>query len=178
MLIPLYPVKSASLFTHLSLAGEPAELLVLCGSREFRQFKVVREVYLPEAGLWLSEYPFVEQDRFLQISLDIERTRALRANGGSPAPPPPPMDAQVLYSEASAGPPPGEEAGPYGYQPGYDQGYGESDSYSYRPASQSPSGAQDYPAAGDDGNGARAWEDSGKVDVNSKWPSSDNDSAW
>lgn len=37
--------------------------------------QVVREVYLPESGLWLAEYPFVDRSMFLDISLAIERSR-------------------------------------------------------------------------------------------------------
>ena len=43
--------------------------------------QVVREVYLPEAGLWLAEYPFLQRDEFLSLSLDIERARQTRQTG-------------------------------------------------------------------------------------------------
>jgi len=65
--------------------GEPAELLVLSGDRSFASFRVVREVYCPASGLWLSEYPFLDRGRFLDVSLDIERGRARAAAGGGDA---------------------------------------------------------------------------------------------
>jgi len=72
------------------VAGEPAELLVLCADRRDpgrAPFRAVREVYLPAAGLWLADYPFVSRERFLDISLAIERARgggdgAGRGGGG------------------------------------------------------------------------------------------------
>ncbi len=44
-------------------------------------YQVVREVYLPQTGIWLSEYPFVNRDMFLSISLAIERARQAAAAG-------------------------------------------------------------------------------------------------
>ena len=37
--------------------------------------QVVREVYLPESGLWLADYPFVDRNAFLDLSLAVERAR-------------------------------------------------------------------------------------------------------
>ena len=37
--------------------------------------QVVREVYLPESAMWLSEYPFVDRSAFLDMSLAVERER-------------------------------------------------------------------------------------------------------
>ncbi|KAF6256313.1 hypothetical protein COO60DRAFT_118700 [Scenedesmus sp. NREL 46B-D3] len=65
--------------------GEPAELLVLCQDERFVNFKVVREVYLPQSGIWLSEYPFVDRDVFLDVSLAIERGRQAAADGPAAA---------------------------------------------------------------------------------------------
>lgn len=69
-----YQVRS-----ELVQAGESAELLVLCADDAFVTFKVVRELYLPESGLWLAEYPFVERGAFLDISLGIEQARQAQA---------------------------------------------------------------------------------------------------
>lgn len=44
--------------------------------------QVVREVYLPQSGMWLSEYPFVDRDVFLDVSLAIERARQTAAAAG------------------------------------------------------------------------------------------------
>lgn len=37
--------------------------------------QALKEVYLPESGIWIAKYPFVDRDVFLDISLDIERER-------------------------------------------------------------------------------------------------------
>lgn len=37
--------------------------------------QALKEVYLPVSGLWLSEYPHISRNLFLDISLDIERVR-------------------------------------------------------------------------------------------------------
>ena len=39
--------------------------------------QALKEVYLPESGLWLSDYPHVNRDLFLEISLEIERERKM-----------------------------------------------------------------------------------------------------
>ncbi|KAI7835238.1 hypothetical protein COHA_010860, partial [Chlorella ohadii] len=36
--------------------GEPAELVVLCSDTSFQSFKAVKDAYLPNSGLWVSEY--------------------------------------------------------------------------------------------------------------------------
>lgn len=53
--------------------GEPAEAIVLSESPSFESFKAVKDVYLPECGLWLSEYPYLDRTEFLELSLEIER---------------------------------------------------------------------------------------------------------
>ena len=37
--------------------------------------QALKEAYLPESGVWIAKYPFVDRDVFLDISLDIERER-------------------------------------------------------------------------------------------------------
>eukprot|EP00983_Pelagomonas_calceolata_P091743 1157585-Pelagomonas_calceolata.AAC.2 len=36
---------------------------------------VIREVYAPGLGLWLSDYPFIDKSAFLDVSLQIENER-------------------------------------------------------------------------------------------------------
>jgi hypothetical protein len=44
--------------------------------------QAVKEVYLPESGVWLSDYPHINRNLFLEISLDIEKERkAFMAEG-------------------------------------------------------------------------------------------------
>lgn len=35
--------------------------------------QAVKDVYLPNSGLWLSSYPFLDRSEFLALSLAIER---------------------------------------------------------------------------------------------------------
>jgi hypothetical protein len=53
--------------------GQAAELIVLSESSNFESFKAVKDVYLPDCGLWLSEYPYLDRTEFLEISLEVER---------------------------------------------------------------------------------------------------------
>ncbi|CAL8465254.1 g4789 [Coccomyxa elongata] len=55
--------------------GEPAEVLVLSKLRTFETFKALKEVYLPECGVWVSDYPYLNREAFLDISLEVERER-------------------------------------------------------------------------------------------------------
>lgn len=41
----------------------------------FAGFKALKEAYLPESSLWLADYPYVNRDAFLELSLEIERER-------------------------------------------------------------------------------------------------------
>jgi hypothetical protein len=53
--------------------GEVAEVVVLSNSTSFSDIKAIKDVYLPDSGLWLSEYPYIDRAEFLEISLDVER---------------------------------------------------------------------------------------------------------
>lgn len=53
--------------------GEVAEVVVLSNSTSFNDIKAIKDVYLPDSGLWLSEYPYIDRAEFLEISLDVER---------------------------------------------------------------------------------------------------------
>ncbi|KAG2487397.1 hypothetical protein HYH03_013966 [Edaphochlamys debaryana] len=67
--------------------GDCVELLVLGRDERFSSFKVVREVYLPQAGVWLCDYPFLNRDLFTAVSVAIEQERraAEAAAAGWPA---------------------------------------------------------------------------------------------
>ena len=39
--------------------------------------QALKEAYLPESGIWIAKYPFVDRDVFLDISLDIARSEQL-----------------------------------------------------------------------------------------------------
>ncbi len=53
--------------------GQPAEVLVLSDSTSFSDIKAIKDVYLPDVGLWLAEYPYIDREEFLEVSLEIER---------------------------------------------------------------------------------------------------------
>ena len=47
--------------------------------------QALKEVYLPESGVWIAKYPFMDRDVFLDISLDIERERKTQQAAQWPA---------------------------------------------------------------------------------------------
>eukprot|EP01026_Neomeris_dumetosa_P048584 TRINITY_DN4213_c1_g1_i3.p3 TRINITY_DN4213_c1_g1~~TRINITY_DN4213_c1_g1_i3.p3 ORF type:complete len:305 (+),score=23.81 TRINITY_DN4213_c1_g1_i3:23-916(+) len=53
--------------------GDDAEAIVVSWTQQFTKFQVVREVYVPALELWLGDYPFINRQLFLRISLDIYR---------------------------------------------------------------------------------------------------------
>lgn len=65
------------------MPGQPAEMIVLSSAPTFESFKAVPEVYLPFASLWVSEYPHVARNEFLELSLQIERERKEEEEGGN-----------------------------------------------------------------------------------------------
>lgn len=65
--------------------GDSAELLVVASKPTFEGFKALKEAYLPESSLWIADYPYVNKDTFLDLSLAIERERRVDAAESSPA---------------------------------------------------------------------------------------------
>ena len=51
------------------------ERLVCCCNGALLHVQALKEAYLPESGIWIAKYPFVDRDVFLDISLDIARER-------------------------------------------------------------------------------------------------------
>ena len=37
--------------------------------------QALKEVYLPECGVWVLDYPYVNREAFLDVSLEVERER-------------------------------------------------------------------------------------------------------
>lgn len=50
--------------------------MVLSDDPQLRSFQALREAYLPELGLWLSEYPFVERAVYVRVSDAVAAERA------------------------------------------------------------------------------------------------------
>jgi hypothetical protein len=38
-------------------------------------FQALKEVYLPQRGVWVSDYPYLNRAAYLDVSLEIERER-------------------------------------------------------------------------------------------------------
>jgi hypothetical protein len=51
------------------------ELVVVSDEPQLQRFRAVREAYLPDLALWLSEYPFVERRAFRALSDAIAAER-------------------------------------------------------------------------------------------------------
>ena len=49
--------------------------------------QAVKDVFLPDSGLWVSEYPHADRAQFIDVSLAIEREAAEAAAGGPAAQP-------------------------------------------------------------------------------------------
>jgi hypothetical protein len=58
--------------------GDEVELLVVSDEPQLQRFRAVREAYLPELGLWISEYPFMERLAYRSISDAIAAEREQR----------------------------------------------------------------------------------------------------
>ncbi|KAK9835074.1 hypothetical protein WJX84_005413 [Apatococcus fuscideae] len=59
--------------------GDAAEMLVTSFRKDFSTFKALKEVYLPETGIWLSDYPLTNRQAFLDVSLAVEDERQQEA---------------------------------------------------------------------------------------------------
>ncbi|GLC39513.1 hypothetical protein PLESTB_001810100 [Pleodorina starrii] len=75
-----YQLRSETIRT-----GDAVELLVLSRDDRFSSFKVVRELYLPQSGVWLYDYPYVNRDLFVAVSVTVERQRRAEAAAAAAA---------------------------------------------------------------------------------------------
>lgn len=66
--VPALLGKIVSLGMHF-IAGSPLQAL--------------KEIYLPECGVWVSDYPFLNREAYLECSLEIERERQQEEANGS-----------------------------------------------------------------------------------------------
>lgn len=55
--------------------GDEVELLVVSEEPQLQRFRAVREAYLPELGMWVSEYPFMDRIAYRSISDAIAAER-------------------------------------------------------------------------------------------------------
>ena len=55
--------------------GDEVELLVVSDEPQLQRFRAVREAYMPELGMWVSEYPFMDRVAYRSISDAIAAER-------------------------------------------------------------------------------------------------------
>ena len=73
------PLRRA--YTRIRL-GARAMVLVVASDQRFRRFRAVKDIYVPESGVWLAEYPFVDRGAFLSVMQQVERYREEEQVGG------------------------------------------------------------------------------------------------
>lgn len=70
----LTTVQAPLLRTHRSIRrGDLAELLVLSNRSDLSRISRISDVYLPEYELWVSDYPYVRKDIFVEVSRRLGR---------------------------------------------------------------------------------------------------------
>lgn len=70
----LTTVQAPLLRTHRSIRrGDLAELLVLSNRSDLSRISRISDVYLPEYELWVSDYPYVRKDTFVEVSRRLGR---------------------------------------------------------------------------------------------------------
>lgn len=53
--------------------GEYAELLVLSNRPDLSRILMITEVFLPDHNLWVSDYPYLRRDLFVEVSRQLRR---------------------------------------------------------------------------------------------------------
>lgn len=51
--------------------GDSAELLVQSSTPYFETFEVVRDVFFPQLGAWLADYPYLKREAFQRLSASV-----------------------------------------------------------------------------------------------------------
>ena len=58
--------------------GDIAEMLVMSSRPDLSRIAKISEVYLPECNLWISDYPYLRHDTFLELSRELGQRRDRR----------------------------------------------------------------------------------------------------
>ena len=59
---------------HRSIrVGDWAEMLVLSNRPDLSRIMKVTDVYIPDANLWISDYPYLRRDAFMEVSKKLRR---------------------------------------------------------------------------------------------------------
>lgn len=67
-------------------AGQTAQLLVLSNDPDLRRIAQVSDVYVPSRQIWVSDYPWLQRQAFVEVSERLSRRKPRRSS-----PPPPPQ---------------------------------------------------------------------------------------
>jgi hypothetical protein len=69
-------VQAPLLRSHRSIRrGDKAELLVMSNRGDLSRIAFLSDVYLPEAELWISDYPYLRRDSFIEVSQRLDRSQ-------------------------------------------------------------------------------------------------------
>jgi len=73
------------------LPGDTAEMLVLSNRRDLGRIAQTSDIYIPANNIWVSDYPYVQRDSFVEISRQIRpeeepRRRRRRSDSDEPRP--------------------------------------------------------------------------------------------
>lgn len=55
--------------------GDPAELLILSRRPDLSKIELVSDVFIPNHGLWVSDYPYLQHQLFESVSRELRRRR-------------------------------------------------------------------------------------------------------
>ncbi|MFM7426576.1 MAG: phosphate ABC transporter permease [Elainella sp.] len=67
-------VQAPLLREHRSIRpGDAAELIVMSNRGDLSRIGFISDVFLPEYDLWVSNYPYLRRDAFLEVSRDLGR---------------------------------------------------------------------------------------------------------
>ena len=58
--------------------GDIAEMLVMSSRPDLSRIGKISDVYLPECNLWISDYPYLRHDTFLELSKELGQRRDRR----------------------------------------------------------------------------------------------------
>lgn len=60
--------------------GDKAEMIVMSSVPDLSRIGKVTDIYLPEYSLWVSDYPYLQQDLFVEVSKQLGQRRERRPN--------------------------------------------------------------------------------------------------
>jgi hypothetical protein len=58
--------------------GDYAEMLVMSNREDLSRINAISDIYIPDAKLWISDYPFIRKDIFVEVRRQVQRTQRRR----------------------------------------------------------------------------------------------------